>query len=69
MLRDGTVKTREQVVADVRRGVPYYTKQSPFAPIAYLEVVEPTNAFYSSAYVRTRPDCTNENNLLSLPRF
>lgn len=62
---DGWVKTRSEVVDDISRGDRYYTDQGLLAPRAYLEVMP----LGLSRYVRTRPDCTSENNLLSLPRF
>jgi hypothetical protein len=59
-------KTRAEVVADIRAGATYYTDED-LGPRATLEVVNPS--FLSVPYVRTKPDCTKANNLLSLPRF
>src|SRR5437868_2622803 len=59
--------TREQVVAAIDRGQRFYTDQDT-SPRAYLEVMPPVTLL-GARYVRTRPDCTRANNLLSLPRF
>jgi hypothetical protein len=59
-------KTRAEVVADIRAGATYYTDED-LGPRAILEVVNPS--ILSVPYVRTRPDCTTANNLLTLPRF
>lgn len=67
-LSDGQIKTRDQVVDDIlNHRADYYTDESPFAPRAYLEVQY--RGLINGPYVRTRPDCTTANNLLSLPRF
>jgi hypothetical protein len=64
----GWVKTREQVAAEIAdKRANYYTDQEPFAPRAYLEVMQ--LGLIGGRYVRTRPDCTVLNNLLNLPRF
>jgi hypothetical protein len=49
------------------RGDRYHVHQA-LAPRAYLEVMPP-KTLLGSRYVRTRPDCSPANNLLSLPRF
>lgn len=59
--------SRAQVVADIERGWRYYTDESR-SPRAYLEVMPP-KAILGPKYVRTKPDCARENNLLSLPLF
>ena len=65
----GFVKTRDQVVDEIHRGIArYFTNQTPLAPRAFLEV-QLSPGLFPTRYVRTRPDCTPVNNLLSLPRF
>jgi Protein of unknown function (DUF3892) len=65
---DAGTKTREQVADDIATGrANYYTDETPFAPRAYLEVVQ--LGLINGRYVRTKPDCTVLNNLLNLPRF
>jgi hypothetical protein len=62
------IKTRQQVVDDILNNrADYYTDEEPWAPRAYLEVQH--SGLINPPYVRTRPDCTTRNNLLSLPRF
>jgi hypothetical protein len=63
----GWEKAREDVVADVIGGTPYYVDNDA-GPRAYLEAMLP-KTMLGSPYVRTKPDCTQANNLLSLPRF
>ena len=58
-----TYSTREQMVAHIEQGGQVYTEYQ--GDIAWCEVVTPT---YGPKYVRTKPDSTTGNNLLSLPR-
>ena len=55
--------TREQMVAHIENGGIVYTEQN--GDRAYCEVIDPSNG---PKYVRTKPDSTPGNNLLSLPR-
>lgn len=63
---DGTTEkhsTREQMVTFIEQGGQVYTEYR--GDVAWCEVVTPA---YGPKYVRTRPDSTTGNNLLSLPR-
>jgi hypothetical protein len=57
-------KTPQQVADDVGRGWQYYTDEDG-SPRAYLERFVHNGRWF----VRTKPDCTRANNLLSLTRF
>lgn len=63
----GWRRTRAQVVADIDGGWRYYV-DNDLGPRAELEVMPP-KTLLGDRYVRTKPDCTPRNNLLSLPRF
>ena len=65
---DGWVLSREQVIADMDVGRRYYVENALLAPRAYLQIMPPISAF-GGRYVRTEPDASTANNLLSLPRF
>lgn len=55
--------TREQMVAHIEGGGVVYTEKN--GDRAFCEVIDPSNG---PKYVRTKPDSTTGNNLLSLPR-
>jgi hypothetical protein len=63
----GWQRTRAEVVADVINGYTYYVDNGR-GHRAYLEAMS-AKSILGQPYVRTRPDCTEANNLLSLPRF
>ena len=63
---DGFVVTKQEAVDDIEsKRLDYYTFEDGTA--AFLIVERP--GFFSSPYVRTKPDCSLLNNLLRLPRF
>jgi hypothetical protein len=55
--------TKAEVIRDIRSGWTYYTRED--GTVAPLEI---DRTVFGFEYVRTRPDCTRANNLLSLPR-
>ncbi|WP_425065141.1 DUF3892 domain-containing protein [Reyranella sp.] len=62
---DGFVATKEEAVEDIRslRFLYHTNEDGTEAPL----IVE--SSLLGNAYVRTKPDCSRANNLLSLPRF
>jgi len=60
--------TRAQVIADMETGRRYFVNSNVFGARAYLEIM-PAKSILGERYVRTVPDDTTANNLLSLPRF
>ena len=64
----GWTASRDDVASDLgTKRYRYYTDEDG-GPRAYLEVMDPPSLL-GSRFVRTQPDCTVANNLLSLPRF
>jgi hypothetical protein len=61
---DGTVHTRENTISLIRAGTDaFYVKVG--TNLAWVEVVYP--GFPPSPFIRTTPDWTGKDNLLSLP--
>jgi hypothetical protein len=53
-----------EVIRDIRAGWTYYTRED--GTTASLEIDR--TGIIGPEFVRTKPDCTRANNLLSLPR-
>lgn len=64
-MQDGgeVYSTREQMVTHIENGGAVYTEKN--GDRADCEVIDPSNG---PKYIRTKPDSTTGNNLLSLPR-
>jgi len=56
--------TVAEVISDMRQGRPYFTSEDGTTAVLQIE-----QGFFGRLYVRTHPDCTRANNLLSLRRF
>jgi hypothetical protein len=60
---DGSVRSREEVIRHIKAQTDsFYVKVGQ--TIAWVEVVEP---YGRNSYIRTKPDGTGKDNLLSLP--
>ncbi len=60
---DGAIHTREEVIRRIKARTDSYFVRAGGA-LAWLEVVEP---YGRDPYIRTKPDWTGKDNLLSLP--
>jgi hypothetical protein len=67
-LSDGTIETRAQVIKYIEHYKMTYVTYAPGVPQAKV-VVAGCPRCGSGDYITTEPDYTEENNLLSLPRF